>query len=62
MYAGLASQLTRKLQNAGFSAKQLGSGVLVSLNRQISTMEVQEVVGEHYKLTQVAPNKVMVEE
>jgi len=62
MYSGLATQLAKKLQDAGFSATEQGAGILVSLNRSITTLEVVAVVGDWYKVTQVAKNKVMVEE
>lgn len=65
MYLGLAEIIVKKMQNGGFGAKQLGSGVLVWLNRNISTNEVQTVLeqnGLYFKVEKVAANQVMIEE
>lgn len=48
MYAGVAQAIIKELKDKGFEAKQLGSGVVVSLNRPISQMEVETVLEEAF--------------
>ena len=69
MYTGLATIIVEKLQQAGFSAIEGGSGVYVSLSRDISTLEVMAALdqafaqwGHNFKVRQIASNKVIVEE
>lgn len=67
MYAGLARLITREMKDAGFEATQMGSGVIVSLNRQLSITEVKEALNVIYpqiefKITKLNFNLVMIEE
>lgn len=66
MYVGLGENIAKKFREYGFGAKQLGSGVSVWLNREISTIEVENLLEElfqgNYKVTRIAKNQVMIEE
>jgi hypothetical protein len=65
MYSGVGKMIVDKMRQSGFSAKQLGSGVVVWLNREVSTMEVENALQEHFPgcffvISKIAQNQVSI--
>ena len=65
MYTGSANLIIKEMQDKGFTAKQLGFGVVVSLNREISTAEVETALNDAFQgilfnLEKVNKNQVMI--
>lgn len=64
MYSGLARMIAEKMREHGFSAKQLGAGVIVWLNREVSVAEVETVLQENfqgkYLVSKIAQNQVSI--
>lgn len=64
MYSGLARMIVEKMRASGFSAKQLGEGVIVWLNRKVSVAEVETVLQENfqgkYLVSKITQNQVSI--
>lgn len=55
------------LNSLGFVTRITGNSVIVSLNRQLSTLEVEQALSQEFdtiefKVSQVSKNQVMVQE
>lgn len=59
--------IARELKTRGFDAKVVENGVVVSLNRQISTQEVKDALSLsfdeiEFQVSKISKNQVLVQE